>query len=59
MRTNHDLWCDFSTFIIRDRGRVDSESRFVFGRVVLSASLLYLLDGSSGCIFGLAMASGT
>jgi hypothetical protein len=38
------LWCDFSTFIIRDRGRVFSESRFIFSRVVLSASLQYLLD---------------
>jgi hypothetical protein len=39
------IWCDFSTFIIRDRGRVFSKSRFVFSRVVLSASLQYLLDG--------------
>ena len=38
------LWCDFSTFIIRDRGRVFSKSRFVFSRVVYSASLQYPLN---------------
>jgi hypothetical protein len=39
------IWYDFGTFIIRDRSRVFSESHFVFGRVVLSASPQYLLDG--------------
>jgi hypothetical protein len=38
------LWCNFSTFITHDRGRVFSEPPFVFGRMILSTRLKYLLD---------------
>ena len=44
------LWCNFSTFITHDHGRFFSEPPFVFGRMILSMSLKYLL-GSLPVVF--------